>query len=503
MEEIALKIIGVVIAIFLLLIGVGIASIHSNSTSVKPADIFSSSLNQDTASSGSLYTGSGYFSYLEADYQISMPQLSDIYTENGQPIIYSTFSSSNAASTLFSQTVWVNFTHDYVLNAPTFGVSFNYTYYVLSGNEIYQSVTGQYSTPALTPSTGAENYGPFQIFNNAYFKGAFSGIVVVKLSYSIYGVNDNALNDVTTQHGSLYREVYIGQTSAALSAPSPIADGQTFDITYSTGYGQPYTGNNNGPFYQLSIYGSQAYDNGKLVKTFNLNPEVNGGVVSFTMPSNAWVYSTDSNANDWKAVVTNGYFNYNIYTLVAVKSLSLIPPTPTINITNTPSSGDWIVGNQVDVVVHTQPNVNSKQPITSINVFVYTGLQENEPSTYIIGSGGIPLTVQVNNNNATFAFTIPQTSQGIFIQVNSFDSGGETSAWTYALIGANHIYQSKHQATVSAASDTYLTVGVVAAIVLGSGLIAWLTPTDFGTKVIIILGYVGMWLIILASYVPL
>ncbi len=498
-----MKIYGVLIALFLVVIGFGVAYLHTSSTNVAPADIFSSSLSQNPSASGALYTGSGFFSYKEANYEISIPQLGGVYYENGQPIIYSTFSDSNAASTLFSQSIWLNFTNDYVLNAPTFGLQVSYTYYVLSGNQEYQTVSGSYTAPAMTPATSSENYGPYQIFDNAYFKGAITGIVVLNVNYKIYGVDDNSLNDFTTVTGSLSREVYIGQTSASLSAPSPVAVGQTFTITYSTGYGQDYTGSNTAPFYQMLIYGSTAYNGGALVKTIDLSPDMQGATVTYTMPSNAWVYSTSADANNWKIVISNGYFAYNVYTLVSVKSLSLIPPAPTITITNTPSSGDWVVGDQVSVLVHTYPNNNSKQPISSVNVFVYAAPQENEPSYYIVGSGGNPLTVQVNNNNASFAFTLPQTTQNIFIQVDSFDKGGETSSWTYQIIGANHIFQSKSQSETASATNLGLEIGIGAAIIVGSVLMFLYVPFDAMTKIIIIIGYVAMWLIILNSYVAL
>lgn len=497
-----MKAVGIVIALFLVIVGFGVASLHTSNATFAPADIFSTSLQQNPSASGTLNTGSVYV-YKEANFQISLPQVGGVYYENGYPIIYSTFSTSNAASTYFSQALWVNYTNDYVANAPTFGLSITYNYYVLSGNQEYQTVSGSYNAPDMTPSSSSESYGPFQIFDNAFFKGPLTGIVVINVAYKFYGTNDNVANSITTVTGSLSREVYIGQTSAGVSAPSPVSDGQTFQITYSTGYGESYTGNNVGPFYQMLIYGSQAYNGGALVKTINLNPDVTDGSVSFTMPSKAWVYSTNANDNNWKVTVTNGYFEYNVYTLVAVKSLALIPPAPTITIENTPSSGHWIWGDQVEVLVHTYPNTNSEQKITSINVFVYTGASENAPSYYVVGSGGNPLTVQVTNNNATFAFTMPQTSENVYVQVNSFDAGGETSAWAYQIIGANQIFHSKSQSQTASDTNLALEVGIGAAAIAGAALIMLFAPVDVATRAIIAAGYVIMLLIILNSYVAL
>lgn len=495
-----MKITGVVIALFLVLLGFGVAFAHTSTTSVAPADIFATSLSQSPCKSGVLATAG---LYNEADYSISMPQLSDIYYENGYPIIYSTFSSSDSASTLFSQTAWVNFTNDYVFNAPTFGVSLTYTYYVMSGNSQYQTISNTVTLSPITPSQSNENYGPFQVFNNAFFKGALTGIVLVEIYYVISPVNDNPINSFATVSGTIYREVYIGQTSGSVSAPSPVADGQTFQITYSTGYGSTYSNNNVGPFYQLLIYGSTAFNGAALYKTINVNPDVSNGQVSFTMPSSAWAYSTNPDYNIWNIAISNGYFKYSVTTPVAVKSLSLVPPAPTITIGNTPSSGHWIWGDQVEVYVHTQQNSNSNEPILSIDVLVYTGSQESEPSYYVVGQSGHPAIVDVSNNNASFEFAIPDTTQSMFIQVNAFDAGGETSSWAYATIGQNTIFQNKSQATAVSIADYALEIGVIAAAVVGSVAIAYFAPIDMGTKIIIIVGYVAMWLIILNSYVPL
>ena len=495
-----MKIVGVLIAIMLILIGFGIAFAHTSSvpSTNTTLSILGTPISQNANVQWDYENGLKQNVY----FNLQLQQLGGIYYENNQPIIFSTISSPNGQSTPFWGTLAYNVNDENADGTVQsyFNIAGTYSYYVTIGTENYQTVSGSWGTTGvINNQNGINYYSPVAIFGSsntgAFFKGPLTGIVSVDISYDI----SYTIPLIGTYHGSgsMSRQVYIGQSGGSVSANSPVGDGQQVNITYTTTYGVSANSTNSGsPYYQLLIYGSPLYNGGSLYKTINVNPAVQNGITTFTMPSNAWQYTTNANDNNWKIVLTNGYFGIVQYTFVSVKSLNLIPPAPQIQIINLPSSGHWIWGNTVTVKVITFVNNNTKEPIQSINVWVFTGYSSTEPSTYILQD----VTFAVNNNTAVFTFQIPQTTENVYIQVNSFDKGAETSNYSTTYIGANVIFRSPSQANAQSITDLILEIGFILAIVIGSVAIFYYVPVDAINKTLIVIGWIVMWIIIWGSF---
>jgi len=495
----------IIVALLFVLIGVFVPQDFINTGTPSPLNIFGTPLTQNTVYSTAL-TPASYGTPPVGNAKVSILAL-DTYTENGYPIIYSTFSGQTSASTFFTLSGSFELCNtgnggsgkssNVLVADTTYQLKGTWSYYIIEGGSEVQYTSGSYTMSPVTPTSNNAVYN-FILSGNNYFQGAQTGIVQMNFKFDICAVQDtnvalvgNSFNNICGQ--TIYEQAYIGQASGSISAPSPVQDGQTFGITYSTGYGQSYSTSNTAPYYSIYVYGSQAYNGGHIVKTYNVNPMTTSEVY-FTMPQNAWSYSTNPTANIWTIKLTNSIFVSDVQQTISVKSLTLVPPPPSITVTNSPPNGQYLVGDTVNVLIHTTPNSITHSGITSAVVWVYTGLMPNAPSDYILTE----VTVPIINGNGTFSFEIPDTSQNVYIKAYSFDQSGESSSYTIYEIGSNHIHPTNQSLQLN-----YIYIVVFVVIAIASSILMFLfVPVDLISKAVLFAGWIPMWILLFNGFFP-
>jgi len=396
---------------------------------------------------------------------ITMNPLSGTYNFNGNPAII-TSSMTNGMSTQFGDTINiifisqsgstqnVNIEWNVSLNEYNNGQWTNYGN-VLNGSYKFSSQASQ----GFWVVKGT-TYANETVISNAFFTQNFQGIATVYLHI--------VWNDGTTQEiGNVYRQVYVVSGAGNIYAtPTVQQEGGTIYFYGTTGYGKFY----------ISIFNPS----GSMVQNISVPSNQNYNI-SWTVPNNAF---TSGGNNIWTATIENAWVYLHQAIFFTVDSLNLIPPKPTIKITDQPALF-WNINSMVDVQVHAHNNPNSTNPVQYVLVYVFIGT--DMPPT---GSGNWVIYQQkypVINNNATFSFQLT-SKQNYTIAVASIDSAGRSSGFTYYEIGINSINNNNKSPPVL--MFYAIIIGVLISTGFISTIIILFLPFDFPSRLIILAGFI-------------
>lgn len=301
---------------------------------------------------------------------------------------------------------------------------------------------------------------------------------IIKLEAVVY-VNTTAAWDQGQYHKSatLYYEFYIVPGSGTIGvSPTVQQIGGTVNIHGQVNFGQ----------YYVLLYGSSAYNGGELIKNFTIQGQNTYYNFSYVIPQGAFSNSSNPQANEWTVELWNSLLSQYQTNFFSVDHLSYIPPTPKVTITNTPSTDVWVVGDVVDVSVHTTNNVHSGVPVASIIVWVYYdegGMPADGSSLWIINNQDYTVT----NNYANFSFQLGNLIQSVAISAVAVDSQGRASNTSTVDIQASQI------TTGTTTQGNVFALAIVAIVVgLGSAVIYLGYPGSGVDKLIIIAGLIGM-----------
>ncbi len=471
----------VIIAVALLLIGfMGMTSTHY----IPPASYFSTSLQQNLN-----YTLKGYNSFGGQVFTVN----TQLYPMNGtfeysnNPIVISSW-TINGESSAFSATVHVSgWTSDYV------AVYVNDTFNVLLMNTTtgqWSTIYSDYTTQYFQAGGGFAEY-PFNGYLTSGIirvNGPYQGILEVQVEETIATTSEAFIGSYH-KTPTLFTQSYLVPGSGTINtAPQVVQEGGKVYI-----YGQVNFGH-----YYVQVYGSQGYNGGAMVANYTIQGENTFYNFTYTVPSNAFVSSSNPEENMWTVELWNSLLAQHVQQFFTVDHLNLIPPAPKITITNTPTSGVFTTGQTVDVSVNAPNNKNSTSPVTSIIVWVYYD-EGGEPapgsSLWIIDQQIYP----VQNGQSAFTFQIGSLVQSITIKVVSVDSSGRASNASYYTIQAQSITTGGgHGLGAEAQLITYAVMGV--SIIIGELVIMFNRGWSMVDKAIVSAGFLGMMAML---YIPI
>jgi hypothetical protein len=320
---------------------------------------------------------------------------------------------------------------------------------------------------------------------------ALTGIIIITSKIKITPVTTvwgiATPQNSSTVYKTTYQEVYLVSGLASLSvSPSVVQNGGTVTISYSTG---------GGAFY-VQIYGSQNYNGGTIVKNYTVN-QWTTSTITYTVPNNAFVNSTNPTGNQWTVMIWNQYIPWSMKKFFTVDNLNKTPPMPSIKIMNGYNTNGYIVGSKITVQVTVYENIYTQTPISYILVNVYQPVAGAEPapgsSNWIMYNQAIQILPGMNQT--TFTFTVPANGT-IVIQVQSIDSQGRASnPATVNIYGIPNPPNSSVK--VSNTLAILVLIGLISALLIGLAVI-FLTGISLIDKIIISLGFsVGMVIMIL------
>jgi hypothetical protein len=448
------------IIITLLFIVGGLMVVSTSNT--HQLNIFSTSLNSDPTwswNNGINGVGGFYFKF-------TLPQIQNTYNYNGYPCVITSM-MPDASSTMFGESINVYSSS----NPVTFTTSLYFHYQViltnLTNNQNTTLSTGSTAYTIQTIQNGGNN-GNLSIFNNLSIKGLYTGIITVFVSISV-GVS--YYNSIITNSGSTFQQAYAVSGSASLSeTPSIQQDNGVIHFYGTTGFGQYYIIVKNG-------YG-QTMQNISVPQYSNYN-------VSYSIPSNAFVHGGN---NNWTATIYNTKVPLFLQVLFIVENIKMIPTTPKITITNTPTNGMWVVNDTVDVSITAQ---NS----TDIIVYVYINSGGMPP----VGSGNWIIyqkTYQLNNGQTSFSFQIPKADT-ITILVYAQNSAGESYPASYTITAQNI---NPTPFTTPSIGILYLLLFIIA-LIGGAIIIGLYVPVSILDRLIIIFGFVFFMAMVFVAYI--
>jgi len=463
------------IAVLILLMGVGISQLHIGEQNNALFQIApSQNLDYSTAIHSTTYPYPGI-----GNVNVHLNRLSGTYLLNNHNVVLSSLTPSGDSS-IFSDSLCFNFTQTgeqwTISGNPGFKLEIYATYELENTNgNIEQSNTVYSTTTATMGVYAAGSTGALEVINNGYFIGEVSGLVIVNINMTVCDY-DNAYYDYFapfTVH--LTTENYLEPSGGSLSINSQyngiIQDNSTVNINYVTQYSSGY---------QIIVYGSKAYNNGQILKTYDVKANSNS-YVQFTLPSNAWVKDAGPTGNLWKVTLNNNLMGLATVEFFSVDHYNYMPGTPTIIIKNQPN-GDWTVGQTVYVELHSTPNNITNASITSFVVFVYTSNTQTDGQNYILNGVSIPAT----NNYGNFSFTIQNNELNFYIQASAYDSQGRNSPMGTVSIQASQI-KNQNETLFPVQLTLEVVLGIMA--IAGSLLFYLYLPYDPLSKVIIIMSY--------------
>ena len=458
----------ILIAVALLAIGAaGMIGTHSVSLQVSP---FSTSLQDNPSVDFKFYDFRGL---QEGSVNVSTATPSGLFGYSNNPLIISTW-LMNGESSQFgdSGTIKGYSNNTAVYGAVVWNVLFqnasSSTWMTLYSNKYSENITenGAFGV-VFTSGLAFPTMGVYQ-----QLKG------IIKLETVVY-INTTAAWDQGAYHktATLYHEFYIVPGSGSISvSPTVQQIGGKVYIHGQVNFGQ----------YYVLLYGSSAYNGGGLIKNFTINGQNTYYNFSYVIPQGAFTNSSNPQANEWTVELWNSLLSQYQAKFFTVDYLSYIPPTPKITITDTPSTDVWIVGDVVDVSVHTTNNVHSGVSVASIVVWVYYdegGMPASGSSLWIIDNQDYTVT----NNYANFSFQLGNLIQSIAISAVAVDSQGRASNTSTIDIQASQI------TTGTTTQGNIFALAIVAIVVgMGSAVIYLGYPGSGVDKLIIIGGLVGM-----------
>ena len=458
----------ITIAIILLMIGaVGMIGTHT----APQLSIFSTSLQNSPELSFTTYAANGA---ITSETQLSMEALTGLFSYGSNPVIISTW-SMNGLSSAFGDVGYLNVTHYTMLSMiMMLNITWNILFYSPS-NGSWQTLYPNANHENFTFTSGTESAIAFPTFRIAH---PLSGIVQLQAKVSLYTSSIGIFGGAYHKNGTMYREVYIVPGSGTINV-SPTVQ-QVGGKVYI--HGQV----NFGSYYVL-LFGSTGYNGGSLIQNFSIQGQNTFYNFTYVIPPGAFSASTNPNYNEWSVELWNSLLAQHTSQFFTVDHLNLVPPKPTIKITNTPANDMWTVGQNVNIIVHAPSNNASGSPVSSIIVWVYYN-EGGEPapgsSLWIIDNQDFGVT----DGNATFSFQIPDLVQSIAISTVSVDSQGRASNMTTVSIQASQITTGG----ASSASNVIALAIMAIIIALGSVIIWIVYPGSPIEKLIVIAGLIGM-----------
>jgi len=463
----------IIIAITMLTIG--FIGMVGTTYHVAPASIFSSSLQQNLN-----YSFSGYNSFSGEVFHVNtqMYKMNGTFNYANYPIVISSW-TFNGGSSAFSAVIKVSgWTSDYV--AISVSVVFN----VLLQNEStgqWQVIYPDYAHPTFQTGGGYSEYS---------FQGQLtSGII------RINNPNEGIIEVQANETINTTAETFIGsynKTADLFTQAYLVPGGGTINTSPSV---QQVGGNvyihgqvNFGKYYVL-LYGSPGYNGGALVKNYTINGQNTFYNFTFVVPQGAFTNSSNPQENEWTVELWNQLIAQHTDQFFTVDKLSLMPPTPTIKITNTPSNDKWVIGSTVDVMVKAPSNPNSSNQVDEEIVWVYYNVG-GEPapgsSYWIIDNQNYP----VSGGYGNFTFQLGNSIQSVTIKVVAVDSAGRVSYPAIVTIQASQITTGN---TTRNQSGSMVAIIIVAMSIAIGGIIDFLMlPMNLVDKSIIFIGIVGM-----------
>jgi len=428
-------------------------------------DVFSTQLQSNPTWSWNYPIVPGYSGFY---LKFTLSPILYTYDYNGYPCVITSM-MTGASSTMFGESMNV-----YSSSNPTsFGVSVTFDYKVtllnLTNNQNTTLAQGT-DIDQIQTINGGGNNGNLSVFNNLSIKGPFVGIItaIVKITATV-DVGMAGLATVTNS-GSTFQQAYAVSGGASLAvSPSIQQNGGKVYFYGMTGFGHYY------------ILVKNGY--GQLMQNISL-PQYSNYNVSYTIPSNAFI---ENGNNNWTATIYNTMVPLFLQVIFVVENIKIIPPTPKITITNTPSNGMWIVNDTVDVSVNA-PNA------TNIVAYVYINNGGMPP----IGSSGWIIyqkTYTLTNGQTSFSFIIPKVDS-ITIQVYAQNSAGMSYPAVYT-IPAQDIIQSQTQTGIEL---LYLILYIIA-LIGGAIIIGLYVPVSIIDRLVIIFGFVFFMAMVGVAYI--
>lgn len=457
----------IMVAVILLIIGAG-GMLGTHTAPV--LSIFSTGLQDNPDLNFTTYAANGA---ITSHTSFHLSPLSGVFSYGGNPIIISTW-TTNGVSSAFGDVGTLNVTQHTLLSMI---MNINITWDVL----YYSQMNGSWQT--LYPDAYHENFTAFSNMESAIAFPAFriahnlNGIIELRATIQLYTSPIGIYGGAYHKSGSMTMEAYIVPGSGTISvSPTVQQVGGTIYIHGQVNFGQ----------YYVLLYGSSGYNGGSLIQNFTVNKQ--NGFYNFTyvIPQGAFTPSSSPNANEWTVELWNELLAQHTQQFFTVDHLNLIPPTPTITITDTPSNDMWVVGQTVNVRINAPSNAISGTSVTSIIVWVYYN-EGGEPapssSLWIIDNQIFP----VVNGTSAFSFQIGDLIQSITISAVAVDAQGRASNTSTIDIQASQI-------TTGNTSQESIFALVVVAIVMGMGsaIIYFAYPGSGVDKLIVIGGLVGM-----------
>jgi hypothetical protein len=341
-------------------------------------------------------------------------------------------------------------------------------------------------------TNGANRTQQVQILNasSSVIVKSLTGVIIITSKIKIIPVTTvwgvPTPQNSSTVYKTTYQEVYLVSGLASLSvSPEVVQNGGTVKISYSTG---------GGAFY-IQIYGSKAYNGGKVVKNYTVN-QWTTSTITYTVPNNAFVNTSDPTGNQWTVMIWNQYIPWSMQKFFTINYINSTPPTPSIKIISGYNSNGYTIGTKITVQVTVYENNYTHSPITYVIVNVY------QPVAGAMPAPGSPNWIMYNQeiqvpsgtNQVTFSFTVPMNGT-IVIKAQSIDSQGRASN-----TASINVYGIPNPPPPSAKSKTLailVIVGLIAALLIGTAVI-FLIGISLIDKLIIIAGYgTGMIIVIL------
>ncbi len=475
-----MKITGIIIAVMLVLVGFAVVAEISPST-VSPLEMFNTPLhgqNWTWAWSGT----AGLTTTIRIT--VNDSSIGSGYSYHNDPIVI-TSSEPNGLSTHFAQNLSI-----YRMDAYCDDGAYLYATYTIS---TMNENTGTWTTYLIgntsIPWSSQDSKGTRQMYaifgdNVGYLTGTYVGIIEVKITMqyesigkSVVGIPDN----VWSPKGTVFQQAYLVSGGGSLSVyPGTQQNGGKIYMTGHTGFGKFY----------IQIDGSQSYNGGMAVANYTISQDTTFNV-SYTVPQNAFIPNGN---NEWNVYLENSVVILNAETFFTVDQLNLIPPTPTVTITNQPTDNIWTTGSQVDILVTTANNKLSGDPVTSIEVWVYLnigGMPAPGSGMWVIDGQ----TFAVTNNTVTFSYIIPTTIEDNTIQVRALDSVNRSSQPVTLTILATHI-KPPHGTQFDLIMYYATIAGLIVATIAGIVAIVRFVPLNKFDRAMISVGFGAFMLII-------
>ena len=509
-----MKLLPILIALMMLGSASVLAYGHSNPTGPLGALSFEfATLNSSPSGSGPLYASGGWLNASGSNIgkiSYTVQPVEGTYQYNGKPYIASTITSDGTSSNFGlvvdgNITIYATASSD-ATSTITISVTF-YTNITIQGdaNAIgYYQKAYNYNIPFTLVSSTVTQPFSLNIVPVTTITGAYNSIV----DFSVHAVTSSNPSDGWGFYGqgsfnsitmTSNREVYILPATVSLQQPkTPIQQGTQESIFYSTGYAPA---NSQGQAYALEIFGSPAYNGGSLLKTVYIGQNIGNGEYTYAVPSNAFVKSTQLNANQFKVELLD--INVGAFPLVekeffTIDNYSYEPPKPTMTILNAPSNGQYYSGQTVTIQINYYINSITKTPINYVDVWVYSAISSSQPAEYIIND--VPYKVTTSGNGTlTVSFQVPDNPNSLYISAIAVDEYGRSSQMGSFYISSYDIHTTHPgKQPVNLLEE----IAFIIAIVAGSVLMYLYLPMDILSKGIIIAAWVGSILIIMSSYLP-